>query len=604
MTTTSLASAANPAVFGQDIVMSAQVQSPAGVPEGDMTFYRDGAVLQTLPLNAGAATLTLSGLAAGSYDLTATYSGDADFAGSTSPILVQAVGQAGTTIALTSSANPSTFGQAVAFTARLQSPSGMPEGVVTFSADGAALGSAPLENGIARYATSELAPGSSTIVARFEGSADYAASSSAPLTQTVAALASLSIRQVTEGSDGAFGFAIAPLGASVVVTTMAGSGQSAPLALPAGDYAIAADDMRALGFGLTGIACSGTGSAVDIASRVARVALEPGEAVLCTFTAVNSAEVTSALISDFMNTRAALLLQSLPDSARRIGRLNGAASGGTSLGSAVLGYLPGIVAGDPLSVSGSLAAIDAMAGNAQKSRFDIWMEGSLGIFDTKAASGRMSADYLVSDDLLVGAFAQFDSLRQAADQGPGEISGTGWLVGPYATMRLTDNLYLDLLGAVGGSDNRVSPFGSYEDAFSAERYLLQAALEGSWTEGDWTFAPRASLRYFEETSEGYRDSLGVAIPSITTRLGQIAIGPGVSYSFVPAEGITASAGLRFDGIVDIGNDGLTNPHASVDASLNLQFIDGARLSLDLGYGGIGADTRSLQGKVGVGVAIN
>lgn len=607
-TTTSLTSSANPSVFGQDIVVSAQVQSIAGVPEGDVTFYNGGVALETRPLSAGVATLTLSGLAAGSYDLTASYSGADDFGGSTSTILVQSVDQAMTTIVLTSSANPSTFGQAVTFTAQLQSPAGVPEGTVTFSADGVALGSAPLDNGIARYTTSQLGAGSFSIVARYEGSADYVASSSAPLVQAVTGLASLVIRQVTEGSDGAFGFAIAPVGDTIVVTTVAGEGRSAPLALSAGDYTIAADDMRALGFGLTGIACSGAGNAVDIAGRIVRIALDAGEAVVCTFTAVNSAEATAALISDFMDTRAALLLQSLPDSARRIGRLNGVASGGMSPGAAVLGYLPGIVAGDPLMVSGSLAAIDAMAGNAQKSRFDIWMEGSLGIFDTKAASGRIStfalgADYLVSEDLLVGAFAQFDSLRQAADAGPAEILGKGWLAGPYATMRLMDNLYLDLLGAVGGSDNKVSPFGTYEDGFSAERYLLQAALEGSWTEGDWTFMPRARVSYFEETSEGYLDSLGVAIPSITARLGQIAIGPGVFYSFVPGEGVTASAGLRFDGIVDIGNDGLANPHTSVDASLNLQFSEGARLSLDLGYRGVGADTRSLQGKVGVGVAM-
>ncbi len=98
-TTTTLSSSANPSVVGQPVTYTATVApvSPAtGTPTGTVTF-NDGA--SAIPGCAGvaldsngAATCTTSGLAAGTDDITATYSGDSTFAQSTSnPPLSQTV---------------------------------------------------------------------------------------------------------------------------------------------------------------------------------------------------------------------------------------------------------------------------------------------------------------------------------------------------------------------------------------------------------------------------------------------------------------------------------------------------------------------------------
>ena len=58
---------------------------------------------------SGVATFTTSTLAVGSHSLSAVYSGDANFTGSTSSSVNQVVNQGGTTTALVSSANPSVF---------------------------------------------------------------------------------------------------------------------------------------------------------------------------------------------------------------------------------------------------------------------------------------------------------------------------------------------------------------------------------------------------------------------------------------------------------------------------------------------------------------
>ena len=73
----------------------------AGTPSGTVTFLDDGTTLATVALDgSGTATLTTSALAVGSHSITATYSGDAGFAGAQSGPASESVGQAGTTVVL------------------------------------------------------------------------------------------------------------------------------------------------------------------------------------------------------------------------------------------------------------------------------------------------------------------------------------------------------------------------------------------------------------------------------------------------------------------------------------------------------------------------
>jgi hypothetical protein len=95
------------------------------------------------------------------------------------------VGQLATTVALTSSQNPSQSGQPVIFTAKVTSASGTPTGMVTFSDNGSQIGTATLAAGVATLTTTALTVGSHTIVANYAGSAFYTASTSSGLVQTV-----------------------------------------------------------------------------------------------------------------------------------------------------------------------------------------------------------------------------------------------------------------------------------------------------------------------------------------------------------------------------------------------------------------------------------
>src|SRR5262249_37307258 len=147
-TTATVTSSPNPAVFGQAVTFTATVNvvAPgAATPTGTVTLRDGTTALLTATLSAtGTVMFSVSGLAVGNRSMNAVYSGDTNFAGSTSATLTQAVNQGATTTAVASSLNPSTFGQTVIFTATVTPvapAAGTPTGTVTFFDGTAPLGS-------------------------------------------------------------------------------------------------------------------------------------------------------------------------------------------------------------------------------------------------------------------------------------------------------------------------------------------------------------------------------------------------------------------------------------------------------------------------------
>ena len=138
-TTTTVTSSANPSGSGQNVTFTAHVKpvSPgAGVPTDSVTFLDGVTELGVGTLNnAGDATFSISTLALGSHAISAVYGGDGNFIGSSSSAINQVVNKATTTVTTASSANPSTFGQSVTFTATVApsvSGTGTPTGSVAF----------------------------------------------------------------------------------------------------------------------------------------------------------------------------------------------------------------------------------------------------------------------------------------------------------------------------------------------------------------------------------------------------------------------------------------------------------------------------------------
>ena len=172
-TTTTVASSLPSSAFGQSVTFTASV-TPSGAT-GTVQFFDGANPLGSLVLSGGTASLTTSALAVGPHSITASYGGDANFAGSTSSSLSQTVGAVSTATALTSSLDPSVFGQQVTFTATV-SPSSGPTGTVQFFDGVTSLGTAALSGGTALMTTSALAVGTHFITANYSGNASYTGS--------------------------------------------------------------------------------------------------------------------------------------------------------------------------------------------------------------------------------------------------------------------------------------------------------------------------------------------------------------------------------------------------------------------------------------------
>jgi hypothetical protein len=202
-TAVTLGSSLNPAVTGQAVTFMATVAAVApgaGTPTGTVTFKDGTVVLGTFAVGpGGTATFTTSFATAGGHAITASYSGDANFAASAQALTEQVNAPTtlqATTTTLAASANPVLVGQTVTFTATVRGPagSGTPTGTVTFFVGNSAVAVVRLDaGGQARLTGFFSLAGSFTIRAVYNGGGTFATSSQS-LTEQVGRPTTLAAR--------------------------------------------------------------------------------------------------------------------------------------------------------------------------------------------------------------------------------------------------------------------------------------------------------------------------------------------------------------------------------------------------------------------------
>jgi large repetitive protein len=206
-TTTAVASNANPAVVGQSVALTAtiSVAAPgAGNPTGTVEFFKGGTPItgctaQTVATPAETATCATSFTGSGSNTITATYSGDGNFSGSTSPNFTQTVNVGATTTTVTSSDLTANIGQSITYTATVTPTSpaaGNPTGNVEFFDGGTAitgctakaLTGTGTDTATCTVDYTSTTPPSHSITAEYLGNAGtYSASTSTAITEVVGA---------------------------------------------------------------------------------------------------------------------------------------------------------------------------------------------------------------------------------------------------------------------------------------------------------------------------------------------------------------------------------------------------------------------------------
>jgi sugar lactone lactonase YvrE len=200
-TAVALEASLNPAFAGQSVTLTATVSpAPIGSSLGTVNFYSNAALLGSGNLNSsGIATFSTAALAVGSDSLTAVYSGNAGFVGSTSSALTETINAlTTTTTALTATPNPAAVGQSVTLTATVTPPPTEPEvrsslvpgapslGTVSFYYGETLLGSGNVSSlGVATATTTSLPVGADGLTAAYSGASGFTASTSSVFTETI-----------------------------------------------------------------------------------------------------------------------------------------------------------------------------------------------------------------------------------------------------------------------------------------------------------------------------------------------------------------------------------------------------------------------------------
>jgi len=400
------------------------------------------------------------------------------------------------------------------------------------------------------------------------------------------------------------------------ITTVSGTGSLIAENVVAGTYVVTAADERADGFALTGLTCNDSDSTTDLTTRRATIQLSAGENVVCTYSSVNARGAAQTAIRQALTTRNTLILSNQPKLQRRLDRLKGNSAGGSINAGGLT--LPGSnklpvqanISDRNASFAASLDSARHLGGSpnaGQKGSLDVWVEGALNSFTSAGRDGDFSViyagvDYLVSDNVLIGGLVQYDQFDQDNDLNDvGGLESDGFMVGPYVTTRVSDNVYLDARAAWGTSSNKVASIAGQLDEFDTERALLSGTVTGEFELGSSAatlLRPEISVHYISETQQQYTDLLGVDISEQTIDQGEVSFAPRIQHSVALENGWIARPYGQVRGIYSFGdNVELLGSDSRARFEGGVDLFSGGSLTIGVSAfaDGIGADNFSSEG---------
>ena len=195
--------------------------------------------------------------------------------------------------------------------------------------------------------------------------------------------------------------------------------------------------------------------------------------------------------------------------------------------------------GNPQQVEFSVSLSDIAAAahpgkKVEPSLVDLWVEGRMQNYEATmaelgASSGNLGVLYLgtrtmLGPDILVGGLAQVDRGVESAEFGATRMAATGWMAGPYMSMKLGSGVTFDGRAAWGTTDNAM-PGIAIADS-ETERRLLRAKLTSTRDVEGWKVAPSLGIVYLEDAV--HDDTSGTTKAAGT---GRVELMPEVSRRF-------------------------------------------------------------------------
>jgi ethanolamine utilization microcompartment shell protein EutS len=294
------------------------------------------------------------------------------------------------------------------------------------------------------------------------------------------------------------------------------------------------------------------------------------------------ANAVDSAVRDFVGTRQSLLTSQIhaPNLKDRL-RMAAAtepvtvtANGTDATGAATFGFATSLAA---VESARRIAAGEDSPEAGLGGDFNLWLDGSVQLYRDDGTGDwgtfgllNLGADYLVSDHLLVGLSLHADRMTDPTDEDE-RLTGLGWLAGPYASMEIASDIFLDTSLRYGGSANDIEA-GDWTGDFDTTRWMADMALSGEWQIApDTVLTPAMRIVYFDEKVDDYEISDGagsiLGIDGFNERQLRANLGLDLSRAIELSSGLalTPSAGVKL-GYAALDGRGL---FGSVAAGLGL-----------------------------------
>lgn len=309
----------------------------------------------------------------------------------------------------------------------------------------------------------------------------------------------------------------------------------------------------------------------------------------------NSTNDSLALIGSYIENKTKLILQNGPAVGRRLYRVRGTNSKRDTNQNINEG-LNSTFHFDEMRLSPTATTIsntslkessDEVA-EQPKERTDLWTETSIARFNSQNGQGafkiaHIGADYLIEPNFIFGIGAQFDWANYDSQSvnfvtyntikdikfisdifnvqkivtypklgtivkeeiTKSNVDGFGYMLGPYLTKQITNNIFFDGRINWGRSFNTVSPYGTFRDNYTTNRLLVKGALIGEYKYEEITIRPTVNLSYFRDQSDSFTNKNGSRISNLEIETGTVDFGP------------------TFSKVINLQNDSIVTPFFSI-----------------------------------------
>ncbi|WP_168879747.1 putative Ig domain-containing protein [Rhizobium sp. P28RR-XV] len=267
--------------------------------------------------------------------------------------------------------------------------------------------------------------------------------------------------------------------------------------------------------------------------------------------------------------------------------------------------------GMTLGFSTSLSQMRAAGGDADAASapFNVWVGGAFLAHDDKNKNDstskwgsfamiNMGADYLISERALIGLSLHYDRMTDPTDE-DAELTGNGWLAGPYASLEVGKGVFWNGSLRYGGSSNTIDT-QFWDGNFTTTRWMADTSIEGQWNlDEDTTISPKLRAIYFSEKVDDYtvKNNSGdaITIDGFNEDQFRVSLGAEIARSFVLENDtkLTPKLGLTggFSGLDGAGAFG------AVTAGLQLQTTNFWMLNTSLLFNIEGDGQKSVGAKV-------